>query len=135
MSSVIFKVLNQYAAEGGGQVLSVSVYPPDDEGYYAVVECDSVATANEIYFSCDVDYGQHSGYCVDMQFIPDDMEFECPPFDVPMKPKWSVLLQSQICVSGEKYTCEEFLASLTEFDREYLKSEMMLGSDEAVNEK
>ncbi|GMH25164.1 hypothetical protein Nepgr_027007 [Nepenthes gracilis] len=50
--------------------------------YYAVVECDSSATADYIYKSCDgYEFGKSSNR-LDLSFIPDSMEFKHPPRDV-----------------------------------------------------
>ncbi|WVZ25591.1 hypothetical protein V8G54_004135 [Vigna mungo] len=49
--------------------------------YFAVVECNSIATADYIYKECDgVEFMQTSN-ALDLRFIPDDMEFKHPPRD------------------------------------------------------
>lgn len=49
--------------------------------YYAVVECDSSATAQALYAACDgADFGD-SGNVIDLRFLPDDAELPDAPRD------------------------------------------------------
>lgn len=50
--------------------------------YYAVVECDSSATADYLYKVCDGVEFERSSNKLDLRFIPDSMEFKHPPRDV-----------------------------------------------------
>uniref|UniRef100_A0A0E0I0J5 Uncharacterized protein n=1 Tax=Oryza nivara TaxID=4536 RepID=A0A0E0I0J5_ORYNI len=58
----------------GGRVLSVY--------YYAVVVCDSSATANHLYMNLDGTELLKTSNVFDLQFIPDSMEFKHPARDV-----------------------------------------------------
>ncbi|KAL6960442.1 hypothetical protein U1Q18_038207 [Sarracenia purpurea var. burkii] len=50
--------------------------------YYAVVECDSSATADYLYKTCDGIEFERSSNKLDLRFIPDSMQFKHPPRDV-----------------------------------------------------
>lgn len=47
-----------------------------------MVECDSIATADYLYKSCDGVEFERSSNKLDLRFIPDSMEFKHAPRDV-----------------------------------------------------
>ncbi|KAL5056012.1 hypothetical protein RYX36_036694 [Vicia faba] len=50
--------------------------------YFALVECDSSATADHIYKENDGVEFEHSSNPLDLRFILDNMDFKQPPKDV-----------------------------------------------------
>lgn len=59
----------------------VSSSSPLSRDYHAVVECDSVTTANYIHEDIN-GYEVFSTIPLDLRFIPDNIEFKNPPRDV-----------------------------------------------------
>lgn len=49
--------------------------------FFAVIECDSVATANVLYENCDGVQLVNSSNALDLRYIPDDTTFKYPPRD------------------------------------------------------
>lgn len=86
--------------------------------YFAVVDCDSAATAETIYAECDGREYLLSSVQLDLRFIPDDMTFDDPPKEV-FSQEQSILeyepnrfSSTALCQAKVDVTWDE-----TEFDR------------------
>ncbi|KAF8405449.1 hypothetical protein HHK36_010355 [Tetracentron sinense] len=80
---VVFRVMRR--DQGDGVLLSEALRTllnSDLSYYYAVVECDSSATADYLYKECDGLEFARSSNVLDLRFIPDSMEFKHPPREV-----------------------------------------------------
>ena len=54
--------------------------------YYAIIECDSAATAAVIYDACDGMEFEKSQNVLDLRFVPDGVEFDAEPRDTATEP-------------------------------------------------
>lgn len=63
-----------------------------------MVECDSVATADYLYQTCDGVEFERSSTKLDLRFIPDSMEFKHEPRDVATEVYISFDLQTKYMV-------------------------------------
>ncbi|KAF3511501.1 hypothetical protein F2Q69_00002914 [Brassica cretica] len=64
--------------------------------YFAVAECDSSATADYLYSSCDGIELVRSSIKLDLRFIPDSMDFNHPPLEL------QALQMSKVTVSWDE---------------------------------
>ena len=59
--------------------------------YYAVVDCDSSATADYLYKACDGIEFERSSNVLDLRFIPDSIEFKHPARDIATEVSYATL--------------------------------------------
>ncbi|XP_052276003.1 ESF1 homolog isoform X2 [Dreissena polymorpha] len=115
--------------------------------YYAVVECDTAATADTIYKECDGLEYESSCTRLDLRFIPDDMDFEetdvtssCTEAPANYKPIFfnnAALSQSKVDLTWDEtdrervqLTAEQFSKSGDDIEEENLKAYLASSSDE-----
>ncbi|GER26820.1 pre-rRNA-processing protein ESF1 [Striga asiatica] len=114
--------------------------------YYAVVECDSSATADYLYKSCDGVEFERSANKLDLRFIPDSMEFKHQPRDVATEApanyegtnfQTSALQQSNISLTwdeDEPQRAQILKRKLSDKQLEELELKEFLASDESESE-
>lgn len=74
--------------------------------YFAVAECDSSATADYLYKSCDGIEFERSSNKLDLRFIPDSMEFKHPPRDTASEVRYRYFLLLEIFWFHGEYTSD-----------------------------
>ncbi|GMF97831.1 hypothetical protein B5S30_g283 [[Candida] boidinii] len=79
--------------------------------FYAVVRCDSIETAKNIYESCDGTEYESTSNIFDLRYVPEDMEFEDTPRDfcnkIPVNYKPNDFTTDALQHSKVKFTWDE----------------------------
>lgn len=79
--------------------------------FYAVVRCDSMETAKNIYDSCDGTEYESTSNIFDLRYVPEDMEFEDSPRDfcnkIPVNYKPNDFTTDALQHSKVKFTWDE----------------------------
>ncbi|XP_010189086.1 PREDICTED: ESF1 homolog, partial [Mesitornis unicolor] len=98
--------------------------------FYAVVECDSPATANKIYEECDGLEFESSCSFIDLRFIPDNVTFDENPKDVASevnvaayKPKYftsAAMGTSKVDITWDETDHERVMSLSRTFNKEEL---------------
>ncbi|CAN6658130.1 pre-rRNA-processing protein Esf1p [Trichomonascus vanleenenianus] len=117
--------------------------------YYAVVECDGVGTAKNIYDNCDGTEYESTANFFDLRYIPDEMTFDDKPRDecykLPAKYKPADFVTDALQHSKVKLTWDETPAerqralgrnlSQKEIEENDFKAYLASSSDESDNEQ
>ncbi|XP_060581600.1 ESF1 homolog isoform X3 [Ruditapes philippinarum] len=115
--------------------------------YYAVIECDSIETADHIYKECDGLEYESSATKLDLRFIPDEETFEendvssaCMEIPSNYKPQFffnAALSQSKVDLTWDEtdrervqLTSQQFTNNAKEVEEEDLKAYLASSSDE-----
>ncbi|KAI8833921.1 hypothetical protein BC829DRAFT_407503 [Chytridium lagenaria] len=98
--------------------------------YYAVVECDTTATASAIVEGCDGAEFEKSANYFDLRYIPDDMEFENKPRETITEPPSSyipadfttnALQHSRVKLTWDEDDPERIRVTRKKFSKEEIK--------------
>ncbi|XP_043283835.1 ESF1 homolog [Venturia canescens] len=103
--------------------------------YYAVLECDSVETANKIYTECDGIEYESTSTKLDLRFIPNDMEFEHEPREVCDKlPDLSKYKPRQFTTTALQQVKVELTWDETNPERQEIAEKIKTGKLDEINE-
>lgn len=103
--------------------------------YYAVLECDSVETANKIYTECDGIEYESTATKLDLRFIPNDMTFDQEPQEVCTElPELSKYQPRQFTTTALQQVKVELTWDETNLEREEIANKLNSGKINEINE-
>lgn len=128
------KMIKNQLEEGDGQDFdqeALRKYQLDRlKYYYAVIECDSPATAKVIYKTCDNTEYESSANFFDLRYIPEDMTFDDTPKDTatvapdgytPTQFKTDALQRTKVSLTWDEDDVNRYQITRREFTQDDLK--------------